>query len=456
MTTVGANVLTYTATGLSPGQHTVTVTAVNAVGESALSAAQTFTVIAAGGSGGGSTITAPSAPIIGTATAGSAGSGTASVQFNPPTSNGGAGISLYTVTASSGQVGTGTGSPIGVSGLPSGTPVTFTVKAYNGTYTSAASASSNPVTVPAAVVAGTSGTNLLIPAYASFTGAASGWVAGGPANLPTLSSGSNSLIARSNQTGGYYIQPTAGNYTPVTAGTVCSALLTATPSGSGVTCAAQINWYANNTDTPYSSISYSLGVATACPQGASTQLAVTATAPAGAKWMTIQLCTVADPTSGDTVAFSQAGLFAKGGVTTWSAGTAPSLPGTPTITTVTPSAGSASVAFTAPTSGGVPTSYTVTATSAGAAGVGVPTITSTSVGANSATINWSAVSGATGYFVARDGVDQSGNTYNTTVSSTTQTFTMTALTSGTTYHLSVAAVTSAGTGTAASAALIPQ
>jgi len=87
----------------------------------------------------------PSAPTIGTATAGAAGSGAATVSFTAP-SDLGTGTISYTATSSpSGGTGTGS-SPITVTGLTNGTAYTFTVTATNANGTSAASAASNSVT----------------------------------------------------------------------------------------------------------------------------------------------------------------------------------------------------------------------------------------------------------------------------------------------------------------------
>jgi len=91
---------------------------------------------------------APDAPTIGSATAGNQ---QASVSFTAPGSNGGSSINSYTVTANpGGNTGTGSGSPIIVTGLTNGVSYSFTVTATNGAVlTGAASAASNAIT-PAA------------------------------------------------------------------------------------------------------------------------------------------------------------------------------------------------------------------------------------------------------------------------------------------------------------------
>lgn len=86
----------------------------------------------------------PNAPTIGTATAGDT---LATVAFTAPTDVGGGAITGYTATSSPGGfTGTGTASPITVSGLTNGSSYTFTVVATNSYGTSAASAASNSVT----------------------------------------------------------------------------------------------------------------------------------------------------------------------------------------------------------------------------------------------------------------------------------------------------------------------
>jgi hypothetical protein len=96
--------------------------------------------------------TVPGAPGIDFATA---GDGQATVNFAAPTSDGGASVASYTVTAldstdpaNGGQTASGSGSPITVTGLTNGDTYIFSVTATNAAGTGPASAASNSV-VPA-------------------------------------------------------------------------------------------------------------------------------------------------------------------------------------------------------------------------------------------------------------------------------------------------------------------
>lgn len=135
--------LSGTPTAAAAGTHTFTIVATDSGGTTSISQSFTLTVK-------GPPVTAPGAPVIGTATA---GNGQATVSFTPPASDGGAAITKYTVsatdqtsTARGGQTATGTGSPITVTGLTNGDSYTFAVTATNPAGTGPASGASNAVT----------------------------------------------------------------------------------------------------------------------------------------------------------------------------------------------------------------------------------------------------------------------------------------------------------------------
>ncbi|HOY21930.1 MAG TPA: fibronectin type III domain-containing protein, partial [Cellvibrio sp.] len=110
----------------------------NSTWSAATTVSRTFTVNAV----------VPGAPTIGTATAGDT---QATVTFTAPASTGGAAIIAggYTVTANpGGAIGTGSSSPITVTGLTNGVSYTFTVTATNSAGEGAASAASNSI-IPA-------------------------------------------------------------------------------------------------------------------------------------------------------------------------------------------------------------------------------------------------------------------------------------------------------------------
>lgn len=113
-----------------------------------------FVLCACGGVDGP---TVPSPPNIGTSVVTvTPGSGAASITFTPPSSTGGASISLYTancVSASARASGSATGSPVVVNGLSLGADYACSVTATNGVGTGTPSATVNvavPLSVPAA------------------------------------------------------------------------------------------------------------------------------------------------------------------------------------------------------------------------------------------------------------------------------------------------------------------
>ena len=134
-----------TVTGLTNGTaYTFTVTATNANGTGPASSASNSVTP-------GPVSTVPGAP---TGVSATKGNGQATVTFTAPVSNGGSVITGYTVTSNPGGfTGTGSASPVTVTGLTNGTAYTFTVTATNANGTGPASSASNsvtPSTVPGA------------------------------------------------------------------------------------------------------------------------------------------------------------------------------------------------------------------------------------------------------------------------------------------------------------------
>src|SRR6185312_11111667 len=95
--------------------------------------------------------TTPVVPLPPTGVTAAAGNAQATVSFAPPTDRTSLPLIDFTVTCGT-QKATGTGSPIGVTGLANGVAETCTVTARNATGSSPPSAPSNPF-VPQAVSA---------------------------------------------------------------------------------------------------------------------------------------------------------------------------------------------------------------------------------------------------------------------------------------------------------------
>lgn len=133
-------ILSRTVTGLTASTaYEIRVRALDAAGNRS---APLSTTVTTSDAQTGNPATAPGAPTIGVATA---GDGYVDVEFMPPASNGGATITEYTATLSTGEAATGASSPIRVPAA-NGTPRTAAVRATSSVGTGAPSAASNSVT----------------------------------------------------------------------------------------------------------------------------------------------------------------------------------------------------------------------------------------------------------------------------------------------------------------------
>ena len=343
---------TITVTGLTNGTaYTFTVKANNAAGASNASSVSNSVT----------PYTVPDAPTIGAAVA---GNGTADVTFTAPSFNGGSAITGYTVTSTpAGITGTGTVSPITVSGLTNGTSYTFTVTAANSAGSSSASSSSNSVTpssgptvpgAPTAVsaVRGNSQATVSFTAPASDGGSAitsytvtsspGGFMASGASSPLTVSGLTNGTsytftVVATNSIGSSLSSsasssiipattPSAPTITGITAGNAQLTVLFTAPS-SNVGDAITNYKYSTDGGSTFTTVS---------PASTSSPIVITGLANGTA--YNIQILAV--NTVGD------------GAASTTSTQTPATTPGSPTITGITTGNGQLSVAFTAPTSTG--------------------------------------------------------------------------------------------------------
>ena len=125
---------------------------------------------------GAPSITVPDAP---TGISAVSSNAQATISFTPPSNNGGAAITGYTVTSNPGSISqSGVSSPITVIGLTNGTAYTFTVVATNSVGNSSASSASNSVTP--SIPSFTPATNVALGKTVTVSG---GTASGAPSNL---------------------------------------------------------------------------------------------------------------------------------------------------------------------------------------------------------------------------------------------------------------------------------
>ena len=410
----GTTGLTHVITGLTNGTaYAFTVTATNAVGKGAASAASNSVTPA----------TVPGAPSIGTATGGNA---QATVTFTAPASNGGSAISGYTVTSSpAGGTDTDAGTTAlshVVTGLTNGTAYTFTVKASNAVGAGAASAASNSVTpaattVPGAPIIGTA-TAGNAQATVKFTAPASNGgstvtgyiVTSSPAGGTDSGTGTTSL---------------SHVITGLTNGTAYTFTVTAT-NAIGTSPASA----ASNSVTP-ATVPGAPTIGTGSPGNA--QVTVTFTAPVSNGGSAITGYSVTSSPAGGTD--SNAGTTGLSHIITGlTNGTAYTFTVTATNAIGTGSASAASASVIPRTVPGAPTIGTATAGNAQA------TVPFTAPASNGG-------SAITGYTVTSSPAGGSDSNAGTTGLS----HVMTGLTNGTAYTFTVTATNIAGTGSASAA-----
>ena len=428
--TGGSAITSYTVTS-SVGGHTCTATApatTCTVTGLTNGIAYTFSVTASNASGTGPSSTpsssvAPSTvPGAPTGVSGTAGNAQVVVSWTAPASTGGSAISSYTVSSSAAGytcTATAPATTCTVTGLTNGTAYTFTVRASNATGAGSASTASSavtPSTVPSAPtgVSGTSGNGQVtvtwtaasangatVTSYTATSNAGQSCTALVPATSCTISGLTNgtayTFTVKATNVNGQ--GPASAVSSPVTPSTVPDApTAVAGTAGDG---AVSLTWTAP-ADTGGSAITSYTATTVVGPIAA-----CTATAPATG-------CTVAGLTNGNTYSFRVTATNANGtGSASSSSGSVtpnPTLPGTPTISSV-------------------------------------------SAGNSQVSVSWLGVAGATGYTVA---TGQGAQTCSSSLASPTS-CTVSGLINGTSYTFTVRATNGlfSGAASAPSSAVTP-
>jgi len=352
-----------TVTGLTNGTaYTFTVTATNAQGTSSAS-------------GASNSVTPAGPPTAPTSVSATAGNTQATVTFSGATANGSA-ITTYTVTSSPGGfTGTGTSSPITVTGLTNGSSYTFTVTSTNAVGTSSASTASNSVTpnivpgAPTGVTAVRGDTQATVtfttPAPNGGTAIISYTVTSSPGGI--TATGTASPITVTGLTNGTAYTFTVVAYNATGPGATSSASNSVTPAGLPVAptsvSATPGNQQASVSFTPGSNngsaiISYTVTSSPGGFTGTGTSSPIIVT---GLTNGTSYTFTVTETNAiGTSVASSASSSVTPAG-----------LPSAPTSVTATSGNQQASVSFTpGPNNGSAITGYTVTSSPGGFTGTG--------------------------------------------------------------------------------------